>query len=213
MPSEPLPVSTETPALAATTFHLTATNNSSLVGDSYFNVYPPALTSPSVNSQTRQALVSEPTSKGETTTMTWPGGSAALSLFAVHAGANPTTSAHIPVALGDIVAIDWVDGAFSVSPAAGGTAGSIQVTFTAVVPSDTSIGLVVGPGSILVLQPPGQAALTLTPDLSSVATVSFGTPYQLLKPLFSDVNASSLVIFRQGTSSTAPPQRPKSPSI
>ncbi|MBO9100173.1 MULTISPECIES: hypothetical protein [unclassified Rhizobium] len=197
-------MSIDAQAGAGTTFELKATNDSSLPGQNYFNVYPPILTNLDAKAQTLVALVSDATSKGQSTTMTWQGGNGALSLFAVTAGASPVTSPSTAVALGDTVVVDWAAGAFTITPAAGGLTGSIQVSFSAEVPPGTKLGLVVGPGSILVRPAMGQAVLTLTPDMSLVATVSFGTAFQLPPPPVSDVSQPMLVTFQPGTSSSGP---------
>lgn len=78
------------------------------------------------------------------------------------------------------------------------------MSFSAEVPPGTKLGLVVGPGSILVRPAMGQAVLTLTPDMSLVATVSFGTAFQLPPPPVSDVSQPMLVTFQPGTSSSGP---------
>ncbi|WFR95014.1 hypothetical protein [Rhizobium tumorigenes] len=197
-------MSIDAQASAGTTFELKATNDSSLPGQNYFNVYSPILTNLDAKAQTLVALVSAATGKGQSTTLTWQGGSGALSLFAVTAGASPVTSPGTAVALGDIVAIEWAAGAFTISPAAGGPADSIQVSITSAVPPGIKIGLVVGPGSILVRPAIGQAVLTLTPDMSPVATVSFGTAFQLPPPPVSDVSQPRQVTFQPGTSSSGP---------
>ena len=166
-------------APAATTFQLKATNDSSLSGSRYFNVFPPILTNIAANSQILTALVSAPTSEAEPTAMmTWKGGSSALALFAFPADASPDAAPRTPVALADTVVVDWANGAFTLTPAPGGPANGIEVTFTTAVPVETQIGLVVGPGAILLQLPVGPSPLTLMPDLSATATVVFGTAFQ-----------------------------------
>lgn len=196
------PAMTSAPAAAAVPFELTATNESTVPGVQYFSVFPPALKNPPPKSQTLTALVSDPTNQGDATTLTWNGGSGALALFALIEGANPDAAKRTPVGLGDTVAVAWVDGAFTVTPAAGGPANAIEVTFAAGVPGRGQIGLVVGPAPILVPIPAGLPALTLEPDLSPTVTVIFGTPFQLPQPDQSDVSKAAVVTFTS-TSPTA----------
>lgn len=191
-------------ATAATTFQLTATNQSSARAEGYFNVYPSLLTDPPANAQTPLALVSDETAKGKATTMTWQGGSAALALFAMATGTTPAAAPRTSVVLGTTVAVDWANGAFTLSPAAGDLADSIVILFTPSVPTETSIGLVVGPGAILVRRAAGESTLTLTPDLSPTATVEFGTAFQFPAGDFSDVSPSQGITFKLAGSSAAP---------
>ncbi|WP_341487745.1 hypothetical protein [Pararhizobium sp. A13] len=199
------PLRTSTPAAASVPFKLTATNNSTVKGAQYFNVFPPALKNPSPISQTLTALVSDPTEDGDKITLTWNGGSGALALFTLIDGTNPDTAERTPVALGDTVAVAWIDGAFTVTPAAGGPANAIKVTFTAGVPAGGQIGLVVGPAPILVPIPAGLSSLTLEPDLSPTVTVIFGTAFQLPKPDQSDVSNAATIAFEQHTATNASP--------
>lgn len=187
-------------ATTATIFTLTTVNASSVAGPSCFSVFPPILKNLPAISQVLMALVSAPTVQGGAPgVMTWKGGSGALTLFALVSGAAPENNPGTPVALADTVAIDWINGAFSLVPSAGGgPVDGIEVTFTAAVPIGTQIGLTVGPGAILVQQPAGQAPLTLTPDLSLVATVVFGTAFQMPMPDMSDVSKPQTVTFTPG---------------
>lgn len=196
-------VSADTPPAATEiTFNLTATNESSLSGNQYFNIFPPALKTPSLKSQVLTALVSEPTSAASpTTTRTWKGGSGALALLAVTAGASPSEAETTPVALGDKVTVAWADGVFDMTPSPGGPPNAVEVTFAPGVPADSQVGLVVGPAPILVRVPVGLSPLTLEPDLSPTVTVVFGTAFQLPKPEVSDVNKAQLITFKDGATS------------
>ena len=202
--SEYDPAAIQAPASAATTFQLAASNQSSTLGDGYFNVYPPALTNPPASVQTLLALVSDGISQGNATSMTWQGGSGALALFALAAGSKLADAPREPVALGDTVTLDWANGAFTFTAASGGPADSIVLTFAPAVPVDTCIGMVVGPGAILVGRAGSQANLTLTPDLSPMATVVFGTAFQFPAGDFSDVGAPQLITFTPIASSAEP---------
>lgn len=199
------PATNNAPPAAAVPFELTATNASTVKGVQYFSVFPPALKNPPPKSQTLTALVSDPTKQGDATTLTWNGGSAALALFALIEGASPDVAERTPVALGDTVAVAWIDGAFTVTPAAGGPANAIEVTFAPGVPGGGQLGLVVGPAPILVPIPAGLSALTLEPDLSPTVTVIFGTPFQLPKPDQSDVSKTATITFEQDTATNASP--------
>jgi len=188
------------PAATELTFNLTATNGSSLPGAHYFNVFPPALKTPSLKSQTLTALVSQPTtSENPTTTLTWKGGGGALALFALASGMVIGNVERTPVALGDTVAVAWVDGAFTITLAAGGPANAVEVTFAPGIPPDAQIGLVVGPAPILVSVPAGLSSLTLEPDLSPVAMVVFGTAFQLPQPEMSDASQARTIMFNLDT--------------
>jgi hypothetical protein len=180
---------------------LTVANDSTVSGPGYFNVFPPLLLNVPPQSQNLTALVSAPTVSGTPTTITWNGGSGALELFAFAAGTSPDAATRTAVALGDIVTVDWAGGAFTFAPAPGGPATGIEVAFTPNVPVDTQIGLVVGPGSILVPRQANPSPLTLTPNLSPVATVTFGTAYQWPGPDVSDISKSQAVTFKPSSAS------------
>lgn len=199
--------STETAADTADyTFSLTATNQSSLSGKRYFNVFPPYLLTPAAAGQTRMARVSDPTVASDAepadTTMTWSGGAGTLAMFAITKDGDPTVAETVPVVLGDTVAVSWVDGTFVITPATGGTEGVITVTCTAGTPTGSQIGLTVGPASILVAAPAVGAPLTLTPDLSLTATVVFGSAYLWPKPAIWDATAPLTVTFTPGATGT-----------
>jgi len=202
--TSPDPATSSTPPAAAVPFALTATNNSTVPGIQYFSVFPLPLTKPSLNSQTITAMVSGPTKQGDTKTLTWNGGSGALTLFAFLKDANPDAAEKTPVALGDTVAVTWADGAFTVTAAAGGPAGAIEVTFPESVPADSQIGLVVGPAPIFVAAPAGLSSLTLEPDLSPTVTVVFGTAFQLPAPDESDLSQAATITFKQDTTAASP---------
>ncbi len=198
------PATTSTPAAATVPFELTATNRSTVPGAQYFSVYPPALKSPPVSSQTLTALVSGPTEQGDTTTLTWNGGSGALALFALIGGTSPDAAVRKPVALGDTVTVAWVNGAFTITAAVGGgPVDAIKVTFASGMPANGHIGLVVGPASILVPIPAGLMGLTLEPDLSPTVSVVFGTPFQLPQPDQSDVSERATITFEQDAATNA----------
>lgn len=197
------PAMNSAPPAAAVPFELTATNESTVPGVQYFSVFPLALKNPPPKSQTLTALVSDPTKQGEATTLTWNGGSGALALFALIEGASPDAAERMPVALGDTVAVAWVDGAFTVTATAGGPANAIEVTFAPGVAAGGQIGLVVGPAPILVPIPAGLSSLTLEPDLSPTATVVFGTAFQFPQPDESDVSKPATITFEQDETTSA----------
>lgn len=198
----------DAPAAAGTTvitFQLTATNESSLSGSRYFNVFPPILKNISSKSQIRTALVSDPTSQTTpVTTLMWKGGDGALALFALTEGITLEGAERVPVALGDTVAVDWVGKGFTLTPAPGGPAGGIAMTFSSTIPTDTQIGLIAGPAPILVAVPPSLSPMTLEPDLSSTVTVVFGTAFQLPEPVVSDWSKEQTVNLKQIASDTGP---------
>lgn len=193
------------PATTGTAFTLSATNGSTVPGVQYFNVFPPALKSPSAKFQILTALVSDPTPQTGKATMTWNGGGDALTLFALVDGKSPINIQGTPVALGDTVAVAWADGAFTVTPATGGPPGAIEVTFAPGVPVEGQIGLVVGPAPILVPIPIGLSPVTLEPDLSPTVTVNFGTAFQLPKPDESDLSKAVTITFVDDPSASPGP--------
>jgi hypothetical protein len=198
--TDPIPAASEAPV--ATTFQLTAVNNSSVPGVGYFSAFPPGLTNIASPPQLLMGSVSPPSSLGAPVTMTWSGGAGALNLFAIAGDMKPDSAPRTPVALGDIVAVDWLDGAFTLVPAAGGPSDGIELTFTAAVPGDSRIGLVVGPGAVLVPLMNGYSPMTLIPDLSPAATVVFGTAYQWPAPADSDVSRSQGITFKPTSATT-----------
>lgn len=208
MPELSTPLSTETADDATNyTFSLTATNQSSLSGNRYFNVFPPYLLTPAMTGQKRMARVSDPTVASNVepadTTMTWQGGASTLTMFAVTKDENPTMAKPVQVALGNTVAVSWINGSFTIVPAAGGPEGVITVTFTEGIPDNSLIGLVVGPAPILLAVPSPLAPLTLTPDLSLTATIIFGSAYQWPKPDVWDATAPQAITFTSGAAGAA----------
>lgn len=69
-------------------------------------------------------------------------------------------------------------------------------------PGDSRIGLVVGPGAVLVPLMNGYSPMTLIPDLSPAATVVFGTAYQWPAPADSDVSRSQGITFKPTSATT-----------
>lgn len=199
---------TDTPATGdttVTTFQLSATNESSLSGSRYFNVFPPILKNISSKSQVRTALVSDSTSQtAPATTLMWKGGDGALALFALTEGITLEGAERVPVTLGSTVAVDWVGKGFTLTPASGGPANAIALTFSSSIPTDTQIGLVAGPAPILVAVPPSLSPMTLEPDLSATVTVVFGTAFQLPEPVVSDWSKEQVVTLKQIASDTGP---------
>ncbi|CAN7704369.1 hypothetical protein [Pararhizobium sp. LjRoot238] len=192
-----------TPAVTEITFNLTATNESSVPGTSYFSVFPPKLTNP--KSQILTALVSGPTTqKTPTTTLTWQGGSGALTLLALAPGTLLKSAQTTPVSLGDSVAVAWSEGAFTFTPTTGGPADGVDVTFSPGILAGSFIGLIAGPAPILVPIPGDQSPLSLEPDLSQTVTVIFGTPFQFPKSDQSDVSKATTVSFTQDATSNSP---------
>ena len=202
--TSPEPATSSPPPAAAVPFELAVTNGSTVAGRQCFNIFPPPLNKPSQNQQTITALVSDPMGQGDTKPLTWNGGSGALALFAFVKGASLDAAERTPVALGDTVAVAWADGAFTVTPAAGGPAGAIEATFAGGVPPGSQIGLVVGPAPILVPVPAGLSSLTLEPDLSQTVTVVFGTAFQFPEPDEWDRSQAATVTFKQDAAATSP---------
>jgi|GEM_PF-5395566 hypothetical protein len=182
---------------SGTTFTLTATNGSSLVGPQYFNVYPlPMVVSPLLQ-QTPYALTSSATEAGANTTMSWQSGAGALAVIALAAGQEVSAAVPTPAALGSTVAITWADGSFAVTvtPPSGSPGTSIAVTVDPSVPPLSNVGLFVGPAPILVPTPVGGGSLTLTPDLTPNVTVRFGTAFNPDPSGFSDETDPATVSF------------------
>jgi hypothetical protein len=190
---------TDDPVAEETTFTLTATNESSVPGAQYFNVFPPKLISPAQGTVIYTALVSNQTTKANpTVTMSWKGGAGALAMTALTKTMKIGNAAQTPVALGETVAVDWIDEAFTLTPTAGGPEGVITVTFSQNIPADSYVGLVVGPAPVLVPIQGNGSPLTLEPDLTPVVTVAFGTAFQWPKPQVWDESNAKTVTFKQG---------------
>ena len=96
------------------------------------------------------------------------------------------------VTLGSTATIDWKDDAFVVT-ATPGTGNTIKLTFNPGIPPSSSVGLVIGPGKILV--PIIGNGLVLTPNLAPTVMVQFGTAWQPGSPGFSDLSALTPVTF------------------
>ncbi len=188
-----------TPPAPGTAYTLTATNASTVSGNQYFNVFPPCMTVKPAQRQRLLALVSSPTVTGEgaaaQATLTWQAGPDTLALFALTPKQSPDGAPRTPVALGDTATVTWDGGAFTIATSANGTPGAITVTFNAGIPVGSQVGLVVGPGSILVSAPTSASTMTLVPDLSPTVTVQFGTPFDPGSPGVTDVSQTATVIF------------------
>ncbi|ANK85796.1 MULTISPECIES: hypothetical protein [unclassified Rhizobium] len=184
------------------TFSLTATNQSSVPGSRFFSVFPPELKS--VTPKQKQivtALVSGATTQGSPPqTLTWKGGSGALSLLAFR-GTDLASAQTTPVSLGDSVVLSWSQGAFAFARTAGTSKEQVSVTFDSGIPADGYIGLSVGPAPILLSIPKSLSQLSLEPDLSPTATVIFGTRFEFPAPDQSDLSMATSVRFTQGSGS------------
>lgn len=192
------------PATTVITYQLGMTNDSSLAGSRYFNIFPPYLKNISTKSQVRTALVSQATSQAApTANLMWKGGDGALALLAITEGITVESAERVPVALGDTVSVDWGGVGFTLTPASGGPANVISLTFAAGLPGDTQIGLVVGPAPILVAALLGQS-MVLEPDLSPTVSVVFGTAFQLPEPDMSDLSKEQVVALKQIASDAGP---------
>ncbi|MBB4284540.1 hypothetical protein [Roseospira goensis] len=169
-------------ATKGTTYTLKAINRSTVSGAQYFNVYPPALTVSPPQPQTVIPLVSAATVSGgkdggqESATLSWAGGADALVLIAVAPGQTPDGAVRLDVTPGSTVAVAWKDNAFTLTETGQGNGSGITVTFGPDVPGSSRVGLIVGPGTILVSVPVSGATLIMTPDLSTTVGVVFGTP-------------------------------------
>lgn len=178
-PSAPPPVGAvaKDPSSKGMDFTLTAINHSTLNGNRYFSVFPPEMTVAPVQPQTILPLVSSATVKdgGQKTvaTLTWPIG---LTFFAIAPGQAADTVARTPVTLGSTVAVEWQNSAFTARLSPTGVESGVTVTLAADIPPASSVGLILGPGTILVPAPPG-GKVVLTPNPKPVATVYFGTPW------------------------------------
>jgi hypothetical protein len=179
---------------------LTATNNSSVPGEQYFNVFPPPLTVMPEQPQTAIPMVSTATVTGAQSAapgpqsiavLKWPS-PPTLALIALKSGQSVDTAALTAVTLGSTVAVTWVDDGFVVTPTPG-TGNTIKLTFGPGIPVLSSVGLVVGPGPILV--PIAGASMTLAPNLTPTFMVQFGTAWQPGSPSFSDVSTLTSVAF------------------
>lgn len=198
-PAPPLPQ-----AATVITFQLGLTNESSLSGSRYFNIFPPYLKNISTKSQVRTALVSQATSRAATNTnLMWKGGEGALALLAITEGITVESAERVSVTLGDIVSVDWSGTGFTLTPTPGGPTNVISLTFAAGLPADTQVGLVVGPAPILVAALLGQS-MALEPDLSPAISVSFGTAFQLPEPDMSDLSKEQVVTLKQTASDAGP---------
>ena len=179
------------------TLTLTATNNSSVPGLQYFNVFPPPLFA--VTPQQPQSfipLVSAPTETGDAAvTMAWTT-PAALPLLALAPGQSPSSVPQTPVSPGATATITWSDGAFKVAVVAG-TGPVITLVYSGSIPAGSSVGLVIGPGTILM--PISGTGLAFTPDLVPTYSVQFGTAWQAGAPAFSDTSASETITFNGTT--------------
>lgn len=180
---------------------LIAVNRSSVPGYQYFSVYPPPIFVTPPQRQTPVPLVSSATVAGTdeaVARMTWRVGADALAFVAVPPGGNPQTATRMTVTPGATLSVAWVDGNFAIStqPADAGT--EISVGCSPDIPAGSRIGLVVGPGMLLVPVPPGGGTLTLKPNLGPQVKVQFGTPGD---PGFSDVGRLQQVTF-EGESAT-----------
>lgn len=175
-------------------FVLTATNNSSVPGEQYFNVFPAPLTVKPQLAQIPVPMVSAATisgSKQAVAVLTWPSDQT-LSLIVLAQGDSVDAAKRTPVTLGSTAAITWENDAFSVAVTPG-TGDSVTLTFGPGIPPSSRVGLVVGPGPTLV--PIVGDGVTLTPTFTTTFTVQFGTPWQPPPPDFSDVSASAVVAF------------------
>jgi hypothetical protein len=177
----------------APTLTLTATNNSSVPGPQYFNVFPPPLLV--VTPQQPQSFVpkvSGPTTTGATPiTMEWST-PAALPLIALAPGQSAAGAQQTPVTLGSTAEIAWKDNAFTVT-ATPGSGSNITLAYDSGIPLGSSVGLMIGPGTILL--PISGTGLALTPDLTPTYTVQFGTAWQPGAPAFSDTSAPETITF------------------
>jgi hypothetical protein len=138
-------------------------------------------------------MVSAATAKGKqpTTMLSWPA-PPALAVIAVTDGQSVDTAKHTPVTLGATVAVSWQDNDFVVAVTAG-TGNSVNLTFAPGIPSSSKVGLVVGPGPVLV--PIVGEGMALTPNLTPTFMVQFGTAWQPGSPSFSDVSPLAPVSF------------------
>ncbi|HBF28469.1 hypothetical protein [Rhizobium sp.] len=186
----------------ATSLTLTATNNSSVPGLQYFNVYPPLLKNLPAAQQTQTALVSEPTlHDGSNTAISWASGSDALSILAVTNGQILSKAEQTPIRLGQTATVSYPNSTFAIAISDGGTADIITVAFTAPIPIHSQIGLVVGPAPILVAVPASLSSLTLEPDLSQQVTVTFGSPFVWPAAEETDTSIPTVVTFAAGQTS------------
>ncbi|MBV5333926.1 hypothetical protein JZU57_01510, partial [bacterium] len=133
-----------------TPYALTCTNNSTVPGNQYFNVYSsptvsptlpmtvvplvsPATCSPNVAASAgKKSSASAPAS----VVATWSGGAGALALFALSPGQKSIPTVTTPVTLGCTATVDYVDDAFTVTPVAG-EGSTVAVVLTANVPSSS----------------------------------------------------------------------------
>ena len=190
---------TTAPANAPTggpAFVLTATNESTVPGPQYFSVFPPPLTVTPQQPQTPLPLVSSPTEidSQPTTTMQWPSLDK-LDLIVLNDTESVEGAARTPVVPGDTAAITWKDNDFAVT-VTHGTGNDIKLTFGPNMPSPSNVGLIVGPGPILV--PVVGDSMTLTPSLTPTFTVLFGTAWRNGAE-FSDYNPPAKITFKGTT--------------
>ncbi len=171
---------------------LTATNNSTVPGEQFFNVFPPPLTVTPQQPQVPIPMVSTATVSGTqpVAILKWPS-LAALTLIALKPGQSVDTATPTPVTLGSTAAIAWQDDDFSVTVTPG-TGNTVALVFAPGIPPSSHVGLVVGPGPILV--PIVGEGLTLTPSRVPTFMVQFGTPWQPGSS-FSDVSTLTPVSF------------------
>lgn len=160
---------------------LIVTNHSTVPGRQYFSVVPPPLTIMPPVPQKPVPKVSNATVRGgeeigkqATDILQWLGGPDALAMIVLTPRQPIDNALRTQVRLGDTVHVSWANGGFAPLQATSGIGPSITVTFGPDIPAGSSIGLVVGPGPILV--PIGPTSLVLTPDLAWQVIVEFGTP-------------------------------------
>jgi hypothetical protein len=163
----------------AAPFSLIVTNNSSVPGDQYFNVYPPEMVVSPFQPQILIPKTSPPTVTGSAPiTMTWNGGAAALALVALQPGQDLSAAISQPIELGGSGTVTWTGSQFTVELSTQGTgSGPITVTVAPGAPALSSVGLLVGSGAVVVTVPAAGCSLTLTPDLTPIVTVQFGTAF------------------------------------
>lgn len=172
---------------------LTASNDSSVPGEQYFNVFPPLMTVAPEQRQTLFPMVSTATVTGKQpdAVLKWSG-PPTLSLLTVEPGQSVDSATPNAVTLGSTATIDWKADAFVVTTTPG-TGNTIKLTFNPGIPASSSVGLAIGPGKILV--PIVGNGLVMTPNLAPTVMVQFGTAWQPGSPSFTDLSALTPVTF------------------
>lgn len=197
LPSTDVPTDTNAPQNTATgtDYALTATNNSTVPGTQYFNIYPLPLKSIPAQNQFYTARVSPPTSRQDATVhMNWHVDQTAITVLAMSSHAEISQAVKLTAPLGSTVTLDWQDGAYQLAISASDTGTAIIVNVSAAVPANSLVGLDTGLTPIFV-NTTGAGALSLEPDLTPSAVARFGTAYQWASSDISEGSGCYQVIF------------------